>query len=163
MQKGKKTQTALFFSFIKFRRLKYITSTEDCNKIIVIQVTWEEKRNKPVNLCSNNWSRVPRPVTWITAVAYSRVCSPHNILNDSFKRLLRSHHFCSQTPQVVPKAAFPFLLSLHLWLTLLFTPLQSQQPSCCQPGIHFTWFSHDSLPSFNSSFYYCLIKGNCVF
>ena len=29
MQKGKKTQTALFFSFIKFTRLKYIASTED--------------------------------------------------------------------------------------------------------------------------------------
>lgn len=64
---------------------------------------------------------------------------------------------------MVPKAAFPFLLSLRLRLTLLFTPLQSQQPSCCQPGIHFTWFSHSSLPSFSSSFYYCLIKENSMY
>lgn len=42
-------------------------------------------------------------------------------------------------------------------------PLQSQQPSCCQPGIHFTWFSHGSLRSFSSSFYYCLIKENSMY
>lgn len=64
---------------------------------------------------------------------------------------------------MVPKAAFPFLFSLRLRLTLLFTPLQSQQPSCCQPGIHFTWSSHGSLPSFSSSFYYCLIKENSMY
>lgn len=117
------------------------------------------ERKKETNLWTSvsNWSRPPRPFTWITAVAYSRVCSPHNCWEDS-KTAQITPLLCADSLSGSDLSSLPLFLLLHLWPAPLFTPLQSQRPPCCQPGTHFTGFSRGSLPSFRSSFNYCSIK-----